>query len=54
MNELHIVLLCLSLLSVALGMVIMYLFTAQQLEDHYRRLRKLVKKHKHKERETPA
>lgn len=55
MNELHIVLLSLSLLSVGLGMVIMHIFTAQQLDEHYRRLRKMLKKHrrrKRKDRET--
>ena len=56
MNELHIVLLCLSLMSVGLGMIIMHLFTAQQLDEHYRKLRKMMKKHKrrkkHKDRET--
>lgn len=55
MKDLYIVLFCLSLMSVGLGMIIMHIFTAQQLDEHYRRLRKMMKKHKrrkHKEKET--
>lgn len=55
MKDLYTVLLCLSLLSVGLGMIVLHIFTAQQLDEHYRRLRKLMKKHKrrkHKDSET--